>query len=251
MPSRKGYLMTQQANRPKGSETSGFQRLGQVGLNLTGPQHGERGSAITVTADLPKVGHKDPLQTDRNLLAALTSQFGVSKRLRACVMVGEPDYAMIPDQDADFVGAIALVRQSMEPATDLALTKALAVLEVSTVRGKESQDKAALGDAVYLRTLGNYPADVALAALHELTLTSRWAPALSEIVDKCERMVQKRRDMLVSLEWSAKQPMAALLPKPAPERPVDFDTAPVMSVDPAPPVRSAVDMAATLRGLSE
>jgi hypothetical protein len=242
--------MTKQDNRQNGSETSGFQRLGQVGLNLTGLQRGERGSEITVTADLPKVGDKDPRQTDKNLLAVLTSQFGVSRRLRACVMAGEPDYAMIPDQDADFVGAIALVRQSMEPATEMALTKALAVLEVSTVRGKESQDKAALGDAVYLRTLGGYPADVALAALHELTLTSRWAPALSEIVEKCERMVQKRRDLLVSLEWSAKQPIAALLPKPAPERPVGFDEAPVLSVDPAPPVRSAQSMAEALRQMS-
>ena len=166
-------------------------------------------------------------------------------------MAGEPDYAMIPDQDADFVGAIALVRQSMEPAHELALTKALAVLEVSTVRGKESEDRAALGDAVYIRTLQGYPADVALAALHELTLTARWAPALSEIVEKCERMVQKRRNLLHALEWSAKQPITALLPKPAPERPVDFDAAPVLSVDPAPPVRSAQSMAETLRGLSE
>jgi hypothetical protein len=166
-------------------------------------------------------------------------------------MVGEPDYAMVPSPDADFVGAIALVRQSMEPATDLALTKALAVLEVSTVRGKESQDKAALGDAVYLRTLGGYPADVALAALYVLTLTSRWAPSLSEIVEKCECMVQKRRDLLVSLEWSAKQPIASLLPKPAPERHVDFDAAPVLSVDPAPPIRSAANMLETLRGMGE
>jgi hypothetical protein len=166
-------------------------------------------------------------------------------------MAGEPDYAMIPDRDADFAGAIALVRQSMEPAHDLALTKALAVLEVSTVRGKESEDRAALGDAVYVRTLQGYPADVALAALHELTLTARWAPALSEIVEKCERMVQKRRNLLHALEWSAKQPITALLPKPAPERPVDFDEAPVLSVDPAPPVRSAQSMAETLRGLSE
>jgi len=218
---------------------------------LTGELSGNGGLTATLKENLPKVGDKDPRQTDKNLLAVLTSQYGVSRRLRACVMAGEPDYAMIPDQDADFFGAIALVRQSMEPANELAMTKALAVLEVSTVRGKESEDRAALGEAVYIRTLQGYPADVALAALHELTLTSRWAPALSEIVEKCERMVQKRRDLLVSLKWSAKQPIAALLPKPAPERPVDFDTAPVLTRDPAPPIRSAQSMAEALRGMGD
>ena len=162
-------------------------------------------------------------------------------------MAGEPDFAMIPSEGADYAGAIDLVKNTMQSASVMAITEALAVLEVSTVRGKESEDKAALGDAVYLRTLQKYPADVALAALHDLTLTCRWAPSLSEVVEKCERMVQKRRDLLVSLEWSAKQTTTALLPKPAPERPVSFQEAPVLAVDPAPPVRSAQSMAEALR----
>jgi hypothetical protein len=164
-------------------------------------------------------------------------------------MVGEPDFAMIPSDDANYAGAIRLVRTSMMCASEMAITEALAVLEVSTIRGKESEDKAALGDAVYLRTLQSYPADVALAALHELTLTSRWAPSLSEIVEKCERMVQKRRDLLASLEWSSRQTEQALLPRPAPERPVDFEPAPDLTSDPRPPIRSAQSMAEALRGM--
>jgi hypothetical protein len=66
---------------------------------------------------------------------------------------------------------------------------------------------------------------------------------------KLEALTQKRRDILYELEWSAKQPTTALLPKPAPERPVDFEEAPVLSVDPAPPVRSAQSMAEALRGM--
>ena len=176
---------------------------------LTGALSGNDGSVSLSNAERPKVGHKDPRQTDRNLLAELTSKFGVSKRLRALVMAGEPDFAMIPSEGADYAGAIDLVKNTMQSASVMAITEALAVLEVSTVRGKESEDKAALGDAVYLRTLQKYPADVALAALHDLTLTCRWAPSLSEVVEKCERMVQKRRDLLVSLEWSAKQTTTA------------------------------------------
>ena len=120
-------------------------------------------------------------------------------------MSGEPDFEMVPVGQADYAGAIELVQNTMMPATDAVLSQALAVLEVATVRGKESRESAALGSAVYMGTLARYPHDVALAAIHDLTMTAKFAPALSEIVDKCEQLVFKRRALLHALTWSQKR----------------------------------------------
>lgn len=238
--------MTQHETKQNGSETIGFQKLGQVALNSTGPQHGETGSQVTAN-DKPKVGDKDPRVTDKNLLAVLTSQFNVSRQVRGWVPIGEPDYAMIPVGDADYVGAIEVVQNSMQHASDMAISAALAVLEVSTVRGKESHDRASLGDAVYLRTLGGYPADVALSALNHFTMTSKFAPALCEIVEKCEALVQKRRDILASLIWSQGKTFKAVAdPRPRMEKP---DEVPNLEKPIQPPRLSPADMASQLRGM--
>lgn len=120
-------------------------------------------------------------------------------------MSGEPDFEMLPVGQADYAGAIDLVQHTMKPASETVLSQALAVLEVATVRGKESKESAALGNAVYLGTLARYPHDVALAAIHDLTMTAKFSPALSEIIEKCEQLVLKRRVLLHALTWSQKR----------------------------------------------
>jgi hypothetical protein len=120
-------------------------------------------------------------------------------------MSGEPDFEMVPVGQADYAGAIDLVQHTMRPASDVLLSQALAVLEVSTVRGRESKESAALGNSVYLSILAKYPHDVALTAIYDLTMTAKFAPALSEIIDKCEQLVSKRRALLHALIWSQKR----------------------------------------------
>lgn len=166
-------------------------------------------------------------------------------------MVGEPDFAMIPVGQADYATAIELVQNTMRPASDLALSEALAVLEVSTVRGRESEDKAMLGDAVYIRTLQGYPHDVALSAINDMVMTCKFAPALSELVERCEKLVQPRRNLLASLMWSKGKTFEA--PKPAEQiSGKTWQEAPDYgNAQPAMPIRDKADMAKQLREMGQ
>jgi hypothetical protein len=164
-------------------------------------------------------------------------------------MAGEPDYAMVPIGSADYVGAIAAVKASMTPCPDSVLEKALALLSSRCAGRRGDGDETVFKVAVVKNDLRTYPVDVVLFVLDEWSKNNRWLPERADLFPILEAWTQKRRNLLVSLEWSAKQPTAALLPKPAPERPMDFDTAAVLSVDPAPPIRSAQSMAEALRGM--
>ena len=232
-------------------ETIGSPKPEKMPSNSIGLQRGEIGAERQKTA-AARLATQTPIETNKSLEAALMQRYGLSKRLRASVLVGEPDYAMVPVRDdPDFQAAYDAVRLAMVSAPDDVIIAAIGVLEAKCKRGKESEGAGDLGLRVFVAELRKYPADVVLSVLSDWGNENIFAPSWHELKVKLDKATQKRRDMLVSLEWSAKQPIAALLPKPAPERPVDFDEAPVLSRDPAPPVRSAVDMAAALRGLSE
>jgi len=214
--------------------------------NLTGLQRGETDAVTLSNGAQSKLEAQTPIETDRNLLASLEKLFGLRKSLRGTVMTGEPDLAMVPiGNDYDYQSAMSAVRLAMTPADPNNIAKAYAECVARFPSVREDQDSAKAAVAVSIRTLMKYPADVARAALEGWS--GDWAPRADGLEKACERLVQKRRNLLASLEWSAKQPITALLPKPAPERPVDFDEAPVLSVDPAPPVRSAQSMAEALR----
>jgi hypothetical protein len=219
--------------------------------NSTGLQRGEIGADLQKTA-AARLATQTPTETNRSLEAALMQRYGLSKRLRASVMAGEPDYAMVPVRDdPDFQAAYNAAQLAMVPAPDEMIIAAIGVLEAKCKRGKESDGAGDLGLRVFVSELRKYPADVVLTVLSDWGNENIFAPSWHELKVKLDKATQKRRDLLVSLEWSSKQPTTALLPKPAPERPVDFDTAPVLSVDPAPPVRSAQSMAEALRGMGE
>ena len=216
-----------------------------------GRQHGEIGADLQRTA-AARLATQTPTETNRSLEAALMQRYGLSKRLRAAVLVGEPDYAMVPVRDdPDFQAAYNAAQLAMVPAADEMIIAAIGVLEAKCKRGKESEGAGDLGLRVFVGELRKFPADVVLTVLSDWGNENIFAPSWHELKVKLDKATQKRRDLLVSLEWSAKQPITALLPKPAPERPVDFDTAPVLSVDPAPPIRLAANMLETLRNISE
>jgi hypothetical protein len=117
-------------------------------------------------------------------------------------LVGEPEYAMIPADGANYFKAIAAVEMAMAPASKSAIETALAVLEVSTNRSKEGAWAAKLGLAVFAGALGRYPADIALTVLARMSETIRWAPPLSDILEACDNAVAPRRELLASLIWS-------------------------------------------------
>jgi len=220
----------------------------QVTHGSTGASSGNAGSAVVSSAAQNKLQAQTPIETDRNLLASLEKLFGLQRHLRALVMQGEPDTAMIPtSNNYDYQGAISAVRLAMTPADPNSLATAYAECVARFPSYREDQDSAKAAVAVSIRTLMKYPADVALAALEGWR--GEWAPRADGIEKACERLVHKRRSLLASLEWSAQQTKQALLPKPAPVRDVDFMSAPDLQLDPRPPLRSAQAMSEALRGL--
>lgn len=218
--------------------------------NSTGQQHGETDAVTLSNGAQSKLQAQTPIETDRNLLVSLARLYGLQKSLRGLVLQGEPDIAMIPtSNDYDYQGAIYAVRLAMTPADPNKIARSYAECVARFPSVREDQDSAKAAVAVSIRTLMKYPADVAMAALDGWS--GDWAPRADGLEKACERLVQKRRNLLVSLEWSSKQPITGLLPKPAPERPASFQEAPLLLIDPAPPVRSAQLMAEALRKMSE
>jgi hypothetical protein len=202
---------------------------------------------MSSSAVVEKLASQTPFETMANLKHSLEKRYGLSRNVKATVMVGEPDYAMVPIGVADYEGAIAAVKASMTPCPDSVLEKALALLSSRCAGRRGDGDETGFKVAVVKNDLRAYPVDVVLFVLEEWSKINRWLPERADLFPKLEALTQKRRDMLYELEWSAKQPISGLLPKPAPERPVGFDEAPVLSVDPAPPIRSAQSMAEALR----
>jgi hypothetical protein len=232
-------------------ETIGSPKPVPVASSVTGLQRGEIGAELRRSA-VTRLCASSPAETNKSLEAALMQRYGLSKRLRPSVLIGEPDYAMVPVRDdPDFQAAYNAIHLAMVPAPDEMIIAALGVLEAKCKRGKESDGAGDLGLRVFVSELRNYPADVVLTVLKNWGDQNIFAPSWHELKVKLDAGTQKRRDMLYALEWSAKQPITALLPKPAPERPVSFDEAPVLTRDPAPPVRSAQSMAEALRGMSD
>jgi len=219
--------------------------------NLTGRQHGATVAVMSSSAVVEKLASQTPFETMANLKHSLEKRYGLSRNVKATVMVGEPEYAMVPIGVADYEGAIAAVKASMTPCPDSVLEKALALLSSRCAGRRGDGDETGFKVAVVKNDLRAYPVDVVLFVLEEWSKINRWLPERADLFPKLEALTQKRRDMLYELEWSAKQPTSALLPKPAPERPVSFQEAPVLTRDPAPPIRSAQSMAEALRGMSD
>ena len=230
-------------------ETIGSQKPEKMPSNSIGLQRGEIGVDLQKTA-AARLATQTPIETNRSLEAALTQRYGLSKRLRGSVLVGEPDYAMAPVRDdPDFQAAFDAVNLAMVPAPDDVIIAAIGVLEAKCKRGKESDSAGDLGLRVFVSELKKYPADVVLTVLSDWGDQNTFAPSWHELKVKLDQSVHKRREILHAIEWSAKQPTQDLLPKPVPERPVNFEPAPDLMVDPAPPTRTAQDMAKQLRGM--
>ena len=119
-------------------ETIGSPKQEKMPSNSIGLQRGEIGAERQKTA-AARLATQTPIETNKSLEAALMQRYGLSKRLRASVMSGEPDYAMVPVRDdPDFQAAYNAVGLAMVPAPDEMIIAAIGVLEAKCKRGKES-----------------------------------------------------------------------------------------------------------------
>ncbi len=199
-----------------------------------------------------RLAEQSTFQTNRALVDALEQRYGLSKKGRGWIGIGEPDFQMVAvdGMEVDWQGAIDAVQLALTPPDDDMIEKALAILEVQTKRRAEDDQVASLGLRVFVNGLKKYPTDVVLQVLRRWPEKSPWAPSWKELFDDLEALTQPRRSLLHAVTWSKDKP------PPKPTRSTGdagktWDEAPVLSRDPAPPVRSAADMAAALRGMGE
>lgn len=87
----------------------------------------------------------------------------------------------------------------MSPAAPGQVEDWISALHSVTVGQRKSEDTTELAFDIYVTTLGRYPADVAREACSSL-MVSKWFPTLGEVIDRCDKLVSSRREMLASLE---------------------------------------------------
>ena len=229
---------------------TGFQKQAQQASNSTGLRLGEIGVDLQKNA-VARLCESSPQETNKNLEVALMQRYGLCKTLRASVLVGEPDFALVPVRsDFSFQAAYDAVMLAMLPAPDELIIAALSVIEAKCKRGKESDEAGSFSLKVFVSELRSYPADVVLSVLKAWGDQNIFAPSWHELKVKLDAAQQKRRDLIFAIEWSSKQKKQALSPKPAPVDKVDFMPAPDLQLDPRPPLRSAQAMSEALRGLA-
>lgn len=232
-------------------EITGLPKAGSQQPNSIGQPHGEIGADLQKTA-AARLATQTPTQTNKSLEAALMQRYGLSKQLRAAVLVGEPDYAMIPIRDdVDYDAAYNAVSLAMVPASDEMIIGALGVLEAKCKRGKESDGAGDLGLRVFVAELRKFPADVVLSVLSDWGDENVFAPSWHELKQRLDKVTQKRRDILASLMWSKGRTFKEVKPveqvsgKSWQEAP-DYGMA-----QPAMPIRDKADMAKQLREMGQ
>jgi len=226
-------------------ETTGLAFQDQKASNLTGLQRGEIGADLQKSA-AERLCASVPVETNRNLEVALTQRYGLSKKLRGVVMVGEPDYAVVPVRDGhDYQAAYDAVRLAMVPAPDGVIAKAIGVLEAKCKRGKESDGAGDIGLKVFVSELRKYPADVVLAVLNNWGDRNTFAPSWHELKTELDRMTQGRRNLLAALEWSNGKTFKEIEPLEQPSG-KSWQEAPMLEKPVQPPRLSKEEMAARL-----
>ena len=234
-------------------ETTGLLNREPKGARPTGPQRGAIGSEGKQSAAVAKLCSQTPSQTNRNLLDVLRQQFGVTRRVRGMVLVGEPETAFVTDgRDVDWQSAFNAVSLAMLPAPADVLEQELGLVEVLCARGKEDGETAELGLMAFVGRLSKYPADVALKCLRDWPEENKYGPDWETLSKKLKSMAQERRDILASIEWSSQQkPDAMGLPAPRRDIAASFEHAPDLEIKPKPPAMSQSEMAARLRAMGE
>ncbi len=110
--------------------------------------------------------------------------------------------------DPDAVeAAIAKVEAAMTPGTADDCDGWLVMLQAACAKRAESEVAAEVALTLYSAALRQYPADVAKAACMHFALRrgTNWFPALGELLEVADRLVEPRKAMLAALKAPAVQ----------------------------------------------
>lgn len=110
------------------------------------------------------------------------------------------EFAFRPGRPANDVrAALALVELACTPASQDKLVKALGELALATKARADGGDDSAARIALIARDLGEFPADVALAAIKRRRQGYTFFPSLAELMTACRLLGSRRMALRVGL----------------------------------------------------
>lgn len=156
----------------------------------------------------------DPEAVDLALESSLTSTLGITcsprTELRFPVAGGYTNeivgYRISTSVPVNLPAALDKVRTAMVPATPKDAKGWLVLLQAATVQRNTTDASSAVAYAMYSAELCRWPADVAKAVCDRMARGigrppgTNWFPTLAEIIQECERLSHRRREMLKALQ---------------------------------------------------
>ena len=174
--------------------------------NSIGRPHGAIASETSPAVVRQWLVERHPERTDQALLTSLRSSLNVVvEPVTECrfpkaggfysVTVG----CRFSGTEENYPVALAKLEAAMEPPTSDQAEEWLVLLQAATASAKRSEEGSAVSLALYAGALRRYPADVAKSACEDIATTAKWFPVLSDIIERCDRLVYNRRAMISSM----------------------------------------------------
>lgn len=192
--------------------TGALERVTQLASNgassgKTGSQHLVAKSESETRAWLLK---HEPEETDRLLLASLTSSLGVEVGLeKQFRFPKEGGYYATPVSanvraGENIPAAIVRMEAALTPPLTEQVEDWLVLLQVACAGGRKSEITGEIALSFYTATLRRFPADVVKAVCQRMATKTRggtaWFPTLAEMVEMCERLTATRLVAIAGLK---------------------------------------------------
>lgn len=181
-----------------------------------------------MTTELAQVSERlasltDPREVDRALRTSLQSSLhvGVDVVTEGRYPNDRPAYRVVAavhvdGAPEDVAAARRLYSQACAPAPTETVEDWLMALQAATAGARRSDEGSAVALELYASAIRQYPADIAKSVCVHFATTSKWFPALAEIVQRCDELYDERKRIMAELE-RAERANASGLRMPAPE----------------------------------
>ncbi len=166
----------------------------------TGMPHGETGSAVKLSTELPVVelAALSDSAANKALMESLAPFCRLRPRYSKNLAISTPEnYETEGEVTAE---ARAVLEASMRPIDREAATKALMGMALLTKSRLEDGQTEELRVRLYLEKLQQYPADAVIRVCEEWTNSNTFWPAWSELRERLEARVSQRRKMLEAVK---------------------------------------------------
>ena len=192
--------MTNYAERPTSSETTGSNSLARRVESQTGLQHGETGCAATLSALV--AGH-DPFETTKTLEGELRRMLGsrlITKTDNEFEVVGYSiaEGTSLPSAEIERLRGLIGGALRMSPAK--LVLEELAICDACCAARKEDEMDTEARAHAFVLHLGEYPADIVRGVFRKWPRLSEWRPTVREITVRADRDAMRRQSMFKCLD---------------------------------------------------